>query len=187
MTGQKKHSRTASSIPDDDRDSDGLETLFHHFPAEIKPWTRAERRPVGEGGINGKAEVIESILHHLLFDVGVKPQHLDAEEEQAPPPPGREHRAAGPGSCRDTKVMGECFPLEQGKAPFISPLEMRGPAAGYGEYSRATLCWARLRFFCMGSDWSLAKILNPGMRPFQLMGSFCLVLGSRRGRGARTV
>jgi|GEM_PF-1446599 len=62
-----------------------LDELFHHVQDEIKPWTRIERRPVGEGGINGKAEVMESILHHLLYDIGVTPQHLPTEE-QAPPP-----------------------------------------------------------------------------------------------------
>jgi hypothetical protein len=62
-----------------------LDELLHHVQEDIKPWTRNERRPIGEGGINGKAEVMESILHHLLYDVGVSPQHLP-EEEQAPPP-----------------------------------------------------------------------------------------------------
>ena len=62
-----------------------LDEQFHHVQHDIKPWTRLERRPVGEGGINGKAEVVESVLHHLLFDVGVRPQHLPIEE-QAPPP-----------------------------------------------------------------------------------------------------
>ena len=63
-----------------------VEPLFHQVQEKIKTWTRQERRPVGEGGINGKAEVVESILHHLLFDVGVKAHHDAALEEQAPAP-----------------------------------------------------------------------------------------------------
>ncbi len=74
-----------------------LDELLHHVQEEIKPWTRIERRPVGEGGINGKAEVMESILHHLLYDVGVSPQHLPADEQA--PPPG-DLAAPAPGAAR---------------------------------------------------------------------------------------
>jgi hypothetical protein len=62
-----------------------LDEQFHHVQNDIKPWTRVEHRRVGEGGVNGKAEVVESVLHHLLFDIGVRPQHLPIEE-RAPPP-----------------------------------------------------------------------------------------------------
>lgn len=74
-----------------------LDEPFYHVQEEIKPWTRIERRPIGEGGINGKAEVMESILHHLLYDVGINPQHLPAEE-QAPPP--ADLAAPAPGTSR---------------------------------------------------------------------------------------
>ena len=74
-----------------------LDEHFHHVQEEIKPWTRIERRPIGEGGINGKAEVMESILHHLLYDIGVNPQHLPAEEQA--PPPG-DLAAPAPGAAR---------------------------------------------------------------------------------------
>ena len=72
-----------------------VEPLFHHVQEKIKTWTREERRPVGEGGINGKAEVVESILHHLLYDVGMEVQHGAASEEQAPPPAEDAPPAAG--------------------------------------------------------------------------------------------
>jgi len=63
-----------------------MEPLFHRVQETIKSWTRDENRPVGVEGINGKAEIVESILHHLLYDVGIHPQHNSALEEQAPPP-----------------------------------------------------------------------------------------------------
>lgn len=62
------------------------EPVFHQVQEKIKSWTREERRPVGEGGVNVKTEVVESILHHLLYDVGAKPQHEAIPEEQAPTP-----------------------------------------------------------------------------------------------------
>ena len=74
-----------------------LDELFHHVQEDIKPWTRRERRQIGEGGINNKAEVMESILHHLLYDVGASPQHQPVEE-QAPPP--ADLTAPAPGSNR---------------------------------------------------------------------------------------
>lgn len=63
------------------------ERLFHQVEDRVKTWVREENRPVGENGINGKTEVIETILHHLLYDVGITPQHSTVVEEQAPPPP----------------------------------------------------------------------------------------------------
>jgi hypothetical protein len=63
-----------------------IEPLFHQVQEKISSWTREERRPVRDGNINNKTEVVESILHHLLYDVGIEQDH-SAPEEQAPPPP----------------------------------------------------------------------------------------------------
>jgi len=63
-----------------------IEPLFHQVQEKISSWTREERRPIRDGNINNKTEVVESILHHLLYDVGIE-QHHSALEEQAPPPP----------------------------------------------------------------------------------------------------
>jgi len=63
-----------------------VEPLFHGVQEKVKTWSREERRPVGADGINEKTQIVESILHHLLFDVGVEEQHAAAPEEQAPPP-----------------------------------------------------------------------------------------------------
>lgn len=62
------------------------EPLFHQVQERMKTWTREERRSVGDGGFSAKASVVESILHHLLYDVGITPQHSPMPEEQAPPP-----------------------------------------------------------------------------------------------------
>ncbi|MBA4017569.1 MAG: hypothetical protein C0483_10390 [Pirellula sp.] len=63
-----------------------VEPLFHQVQEKIKTWTRDERRPVGSDDVNGKTALVESILHHLLYDVGVAQQHTAALEEEAPPP-----------------------------------------------------------------------------------------------------
>lgn len=67
-----------------------VESQFHQIQATIKTWDREERRPVGPDDINGKTALVESILHHLLYDVGVAPQHAEAAEEEAPPPQAAE-------------------------------------------------------------------------------------------------
>ncbi len=63
-----------------------IDDLFHHVQAELKTWTREERRRVGEYGLMAKVEELEAMIHHMLFDVGVKPDHN--RDEVAPPPRG---------------------------------------------------------------------------------------------------
>lgn len=63
---------------------DSLDQLFHYVQGEVAGWTSSQRRPVGRFSIEAKLEEMEALIHHLLFDIGVKPRH-DAEE-QAPPP-----------------------------------------------------------------------------------------------------
>lgn len=73
-----------------------IDPLFHHVQDKIKSWTRQERRLVGQGGINGKAEVVESILHHLAYDVGVEAEHSGTAEELAPAPVEEDASIAAP-------------------------------------------------------------------------------------------
>lgn len=78
------------------KSADDLDELFHHVQRELKSWTRAERRQVGEYGLMAKVEELEALIHHLLFDVGVKPDHN--RDEDAPPP--REEVAPPPAPRR---------------------------------------------------------------------------------------
>jgi hypothetical protein len=79
-----------------------VDPLFHQVQDNIKIWTREQRRDIGKTGINGKAEIVESILHHLLYDVGVKPQHEAPLEEQAPPPTDNDPASANESKPIDT-------------------------------------------------------------------------------------
>lgn len=66
------------------KSADNLDELFHHAQRELKTWTREERRAVGQYGLLAKIEEMEALIHHLLFDVGIKPDHN--RDEPAPPP-----------------------------------------------------------------------------------------------------
>lgn len=66
------------------KSADDLDELFHHVQRELKTWTREERRQVGQFGLLAKVEEMEALIHHLLFDLGVKPDHN--RDEVAPPP-----------------------------------------------------------------------------------------------------
>jgi hypothetical protein len=50
---------------------------YHHFMSEVAGWTRSPKKQVGADGLDEKMARGEAILHHLLYDVGVK------QEEQA--------------------------------------------------------------------------------------------------------
>lgn len=87
--------QTAKSVsamdPAGDRESirnqiAAAESLFHQVQEQTSTWTRAERRVVDAGDMTVKAQTVESVLHHLLYDVGVTSQHSSQPEEQAPPP-----------------------------------------------------------------------------------------------------
>ncbi len=61
----------------------GLDDLFHHVEDDVSGWSRYHRRQVGNLGILTKMELMESSLHHLMKDVGVK---LSPGIQQAPTP-----------------------------------------------------------------------------------------------------
>lgn len=72
-----------------------LDEQFHHVQQEITNWSRQPIRPIGTGDVLEKASATEALLHHLCFDVGVKPH--EAEDEQAPPPTDDDQPAPSPG------------------------------------------------------------------------------------------
>lgn len=72
-----------------------VDKLFHHVQDEMRGWTRAATRQIGVNTLPEKLEGVEAVLHHLCFDVGVKPHEQPAAaapapgdpNEVAPPPP----------------------------------------------------------------------------------------------------
>jgi hypothetical protein len=70
-----------------------LDPLFHHVQSEVVSWNRRHQRQVGQSGLMTKIEVMESLLHHLMYDVGIQPHSPSMEEAPAPassevaPPP----------------------------------------------------------------------------------------------------
>lgn len=66
-----------------------LDPLFHHVEEDVRTWSRDHHRQIGNLGIIDKMQQMESVIHHLLYDAGVEPQHHgDHGQEQAPPPGG---------------------------------------------------------------------------------------------------
>jgi len=60
----------------------GADALFHHVEEDVRGWSRVHHRQIGTLGILSKMEMTESVLHHLMEDVGVQPEI----PEQAPAP-----------------------------------------------------------------------------------------------------
>jgi hypothetical protein len=71
-----------------------IDSLFHDVQGDVRTWSRVQNRQVGRHGIGSKLDEMESLIHHLMFDVGVTPDH-DRDEAAPPPhdevapPPGR--------------------------------------------------------------------------------------------------
>lgn len=59
-----------------------LDELFHHVRGEISDWKSEEVRRVGSASPPARLEEMEALIHHLMFDAGIKHQ----EAEIAPPP-----------------------------------------------------------------------------------------------------
>ena len=76
----------------------GADALFHHVEDDVRGWSRVHHRQIGTLGILSKMEMAESVLHHLMNDVGVKqemPEQAPAPQggpELAPPPTGLQRR-----------------------------------------------------------------------------------------------
>lgn len=70
-----------------------VDKLFHHVQDEMRGWTRVAAKQVGGDGLPEKVAGLEAVLHHLCYDVGVKP-HEQAVE--AAPPPGGINEDAPP-------------------------------------------------------------------------------------------
>lgn len=66
----------------------GMDTLFHHIQDDVRGWSRHQHLQVGQLGILSKMDMIESALHHLMNDVGVKQAPAPGANGQAPPPAG---------------------------------------------------------------------------------------------------
>ena len=73
-----------------------MDPLFHHLEEDVEPCSRHHHRQIGNLGIIDKMQQIESTIHHLLYDVGVEPQHHDGDHEEAPAPGGGVEQAPPP-------------------------------------------------------------------------------------------
>ena len=70
-----------------------LDQLFHHVHQDVATWTAHYHRRVGQDGLTGKIARLETTLHHLMDDVGVRTQYGD---DQAPAPANETAPPAAP-------------------------------------------------------------------------------------------
>lgn len=70
---------------------------FHHVMDEMRDWNRIAKKQVGTGAMEDKTAAVEAVLHHLVYDTGIKPEErapgtalpvVDPQQE-APPPIGK--------------------------------------------------------------------------------------------------
>ncbi|MBY0587212.1 hypothetical protein K2X85_08550 [bacterium] len=69
-----------------------LDSQFHRVQENTRGWARTHQRQIGDLGIVEKAGQMESVIHHLLYDAGIEPDHApnttspNSGREEAPPP-----------------------------------------------------------------------------------------------------
>lgn len=76
------------------RSATTIDKLFHHVQAEITDWQSQNQRTIGRYSLAAKMEEMEAVIHHLIFDVGVRVNHGETHGssqtptgvEQAPAP-----------------------------------------------------------------------------------------------------
>lgn len=61
-----------------------VDKLFHHVQDEMRDWTRIPAKQVGPDTLPEKIAAVEAVMHHLCYDVGVKPHEQPAEAAPAP-------------------------------------------------------------------------------------------------------
>ncbi len=80
-----------------------MDELFHHVREEAASWRGEDVRRVGSVSLSAKLEEMEALIHHLMFDAGIKHRERSNEEapppppEEAPPPPGQAPPLPAPG------------------------------------------------------------------------------------------
>ncbi len=76
------------------RSVNSIDELFHHIQGDIRGWASANRRQVGPLNLAAKTEEFEAVLHHLMYDIGVKPTHDGHDEDDDHASPRREEAPA---------------------------------------------------------------------------------------------
>ena len=67
---------------------DEVDSDFHRVQAEVRGWSRRHVRQIGQGGAQTKLQLVESSLHHLMNDVGIKGSSHQSGLEAPPPSSG---------------------------------------------------------------------------------------------------
>ena len=71
-----------------------IDRLFHHVRSEVSGWRSEPVKLIANTDLTPKLECVEAIIHHLAFDIGVRPH--EQATEVAPPPVVAEEIAPPP-------------------------------------------------------------------------------------------
>ena len=52
-----------------------FDSLFHHVQRELHGWRSGDHRNIGQMNTHARMEEMEAVIHHLMYDLGVKPDH----------------------------------------------------------------------------------------------------------------
>ncbi|MDP1796987.1 MAG: hypothetical protein Q8K78_05880 [Planctomycetaceae bacterium] len=91
----KEHAGDKAAIQ---RSVNSIDEAFHHVQRDIRDWRSANRRQVGQMNLAAKTEEFEAVLHHLMFEIGVKPSHDEPGDEASIPDPAAPREEAPPPS-----------------------------------------------------------------------------------------
>ncbi|MCA9088826.1 MAG: DUF4339 domain-containing protein [Planctomycetaceae bacterium] len=121
----------------------GIDELFHHVQDDVRGWSRHHHQQVGQLGILSKMDLIESTLHHLMYDAGV--QHAPAAGATAPVANGMAGSlgtASAPGAVPPPPpvVMWHIAVNGEAQGPFGEG--QLAQSIQSGQVSRATLVWS---------------------------------------------
>jgi hypothetical protein len=80
------------------RSAESIDQLFHRVQHDVEIWSRVEHRQIGHNRLPAKISEMQSLIHHLMFDLGVEPSH------------DRDHVAPAPGPATGPTLADELPP-----------------------------------------------------------------------------
>jgi hypothetical protein len=68
-----------------------IDQLFHHVQDDVREWVGDDHQTIGQLSLPAKVEELEALIHHLMYDLGVEPDHHhdhddSSSDEEAPAP-----------------------------------------------------------------------------------------------------
>jgi hypothetical protein len=78
------------------RSAESIDQLFHRVQHDVEHWSRVEHRQIGYNRLPAKISEMQSLIHHLMYDLGIEAGHdqpvgvptpAPVPADELPPPP----------------------------------------------------------------------------------------------------